>query len=42
MGFNWLAMLMADPEAIITNRNMGIDTWEEIVEDAKAAGGKQL
>ncbi|MBT3274247.1 MAG: tripartite tricarboxylate transporter substrate binding protein [Spirochaetales bacterium] len=42
MGFNWFAMLMADPEAIITNRNMEIDTWEEIAKDGKAAGGNQL
>ncbi len=39
---NWFAMLMADPECVITNRNADIDTWEEIVEDAKNRPGEQI
>ncbi len=39
---NWMAMLMADPECVITNRNAEIDTWEEVVADAKAHPGEQI
>ena len=39
---NWMAMMVSDPEAIITNRNHEINTWEQIVADAKEKGGKQL
>jgi tripartite-type tricarboxylate transporter receptor subunit TctC len=42
LAFNWLAMLMADPEAIITNNQMDAHTWEQIVADAKAKGGDQI
>ncbi|MBW1998692.1 MAG: tripartite tricarboxylate transporter substrate binding protein [Deltaproteobacteria bacterium] len=38
----WLAMMVSDPEAIITNRNLPVRTWEDIVADAKAKKGKQL
>ncbi len=40
--FNWMAMMVSDPEAIITNRNSPINTWEQIVADAKAQNGGQL
>ncbi len=40
--FNWMAMMVSDPEAIITNRNQSINTWEQIVADAKSKNGKQL
>lgn len=42
MAFNWLAMLMADPECIITNGKMAINTWEQVVADAKAKNGNQI
>lgn len=38
----WLAMMVSDPEAIITLRNSPINTWEQVVADAKAKNGKQL
>ena len=40
--FTWLAMLVSDPECIITNRTQAINTWEQIVADAKAKNGKQI
>jgi tripartite-type tricarboxylate transporter receptor subunit TctC len=40
--FNWMAMMVSDPEAVITNRNQAINTWAQIVADAKAKGGNQL
>ena len=39
---NWMGLMVVDPEAIITNRNQSVQTWEQIVDDAKAKGGKQL
>jgi putative tricarboxylic transport membrane protein len=39
---SWLAMMVSDPEAIITRRNSEIETWEQIVADAKAKKGEQL
>ncbi|MFW2368894.1 MAG: Bug family tripartite tricarboxylate transporter substrate binding protein [Desulforhopalus sp.] len=39
---NWMALLVSDPEAIITNRNQDINTWEQLVADAKEKGGKQI
>lgn len=43
--FEWLIMNQSDPEAIITNRESPVNTWEQIVADAKAkaaAGKKQI
>ncbi len=43
--FEWTAMTQSDPEAIITNRELAVNTWEQIVADAKAkgaAGKKQI
>ena len=34
--FEWLAMSMSDPEAIITHREQAVNTWEQVVADAKA------
>ena len=34
--FEWLAMTMSDPEAIITHREQVVNTWEQVVADAKA------
>jgi len=41
-GFEWIAMLMADPECVITNKNSSIRTWEDIVRDAKEKNGNQI
>lgn len=41
-GFDWVSMLMMDPECIITNSKLKINTWEDVVADAKAKGGKQI
>ena len=35
-------MMVSDPEAIITNKNSTVQSWEQIVADAKAKNGKQL
>ena len=40
--FTWLALLVSDAECIITNKTQDINTWEQVVEDAKAKGGKQI
>ncbi len=43
--FEWLIMNQSDPEAIITNRESDVNTWEQIVADAKAKaaeGKKQI
>lgn len=34
--FEWTAMTQSDPEAIITNREADINTWEQVVDNAKA------
>jgi len=39
---SWLAMMVSDPEAIITNVNQDINTWEQLVADAKAKKGNQI
>jgi len=39
---DWAAMMMADPECIITYRQSEINTWEDLVADAKAKNGKQI
>ena len=38
----WLVMMVSDPEAIITNSKSQIQTWEQIVADAKEKNGKQI
>ena len=38
--FEWLAMNQSDPEAIITNRDLPVNTWQQIVADAKAKAAK--
>lgn len=43
--FEWTAMTQSDPEAIITNRDLPVHTWAQIVADAKAQcakGEKQI
>ena len=39
---SWLALMVSDPEAIITNRNLPVNTWEQIVADARAKNGDQI
>ena len=39
---DWMAMMVSDPEAIITSRTQSINTWEQIVADAKEKGGSQI
>jgi putative tricarboxylic transport membrane protein len=39
---SWMAMLVSDPEAIITLKTPPISTWEQLVADAKAKNGKQI
>ncbi len=39
---NWMGMMMTDPEAVITNVNQDVVTWEQLVADAKAKDGKQI
>ena len=41
-GFEWVSMLMKDPECIISNSKLPINDWADIVKDAKAKGGKQI
>ena len=39
---SWLAMMVSDPEAIITSVNQDVNTWEQLVADAKAKKGDQI
>lgn len=39
---DWMAMMVSDPEAIITNRTQPINTWEQVVADAKEKDGAQI
>jgi tripartite-type tricarboxylate transporter receptor subunit TctC len=39
---SWMAMMVSDPEAIITLKSSPINTWEQVVADAKAKDGKQI
>jgi tripartite-type tricarboxylate transporter receptor subunit TctC len=39
---SWMAMMVSDPEAIITLRKSPINTWQQLVADAKAKNGKQI
>ena len=41
-GIDWAAMMMADPECIITHTKQKVNTWEDILADAKAKEGDQL
>ncbi|MDH3740367.1 MAG: tripartite tricarboxylate transporter substrate binding protein [Hyphomicrobiales bacterium] len=38
--FEWLALNQRDPEAIITNKDADVNTWEQIVADAAAKGAE--
>lgn len=37
--FEWTAMTQSDPEAIITNSKLPVNTWQQLVADAKAKCG---
>jgi len=39
---SWMAMLVSDPEAIITLKSSPVNTWEQLVADARAKDGKQI
>ena len=41
-GFEWVSVLMKDPECVISNSKLKINTWADIAADAKAKGGKQI
>lgn len=41
-GFQWISMLMRDPECVIVNSKNEIDTWPKIVKDAQAKKGGQI
>ncbi|GAK56500.1 uncharacterized protein UPF0065 [Candidatus Vecturithrix granuli] len=40
--FIWLAMLVSEAECIITSTAQEVNTWEQLVADAKAKEGKQV
>ncbi len=40
--FDWLAMMVSDPESLIVRKNATIRTLEQIVADAKAKKGAQI
>ena len=40
--FHWLAMLMADPECIITRADVKPSTWQELLSDARQQQGRQI
>ncbi len=39
---DWAALMLSDHECVITNKNNPINTWQQIVEDAKEKNGNQL
>lgn len=41
-GFDWISMLMRDPECIITNSKLPVSNWIDVVSDAKAKKGRQI
>lgn len=40
--FHWLALMMADPECVITRRDIGPSTWAELISDARQKNGRQI
>jgi tripartite-type tricarboxylate transporter receptor subunit TctC len=40
--FHWLAMLMADPECVITRQSNPVNTWGQVVADARERPGQQI
>ena len=41
-GFDWIAMLMRDPECLIGSTRNTIHTWEAVVKDAQEKNGAQI
>lgn len=41
-GFQWVSMLMRDPECVITSNKAAINTWPDVLKDAKAKNGSQI
>ena len=41
-GFEWIAMLMKDPECLIAAKESPLNTWEAVLKDAKEKGGNQI
>ena len=39
---DWAAMIMADPECVITYKKQTVNTWEDILADAETKKGDQL
>ncbi|MDN5354330.1 MAG: putative tricarboxylic transport rane protein [Candidatus Cloacimonadota bacterium] len=39
---NWAAMLMADPECVIVNKQNKVNSWPNLLADARKKNGKQL
>jgi putative tricarboxylic transport membrane protein len=35
-GFQWISMLMRDPECVITSKKASVNNWLDVVKDAKA------
>jgi putative tricarboxylic transport membrane protein len=38
----WIGLMMADPECVITYKDSEISTWEDIITDAKEKSGRQI
>jgi len=41
-GFEWIAMLMKDPECLIAAKDSPLNTWEAVFRDAKEKNGNQI
>ncbi len=41
-GFEWIAMLMKDPECLIAASAAAVNSWETVLKDAKEKNGAQL
>ena len=41
-GFQWISMLMRDPECVITSKSQKINTWEDVLKDGIAKKGNQI
>lgn len=39
---DWIAMLIADPECVITRADAAVSSWEDVLEDARARPGEQI
>ncbi len=40
--FHWIAMMVADPECVITRRDVPPSTWDELLADARQKKGRQV